>query len=177
MKKYMPIIAKNNLLLKKKINALYMFNKLREKIGKFILPNTVRVVGVADMTVDELMNNHVQKLEQLPGVFTKDFLEDLIKEYPKFDHPNIVESDGKIKFTDANGKTAQLKVPLLTIVPIPYISKDSIDLNKYYKENFGESNPPKSMEDIKGVQVNVPALNIVPIPAIPIKEDKKKEKK
>ena len=33
------------------------------------------------------------------------------------------------------------------------------------------------MEDIKGVQVNVPALNIVPIPTIPIKEDKKKEKK
>jgi hypothetical protein len=57
-------------------------------------------------------------------------------------------------------------------VPIPYISKDSIDLDKYYKENFGESNPPKNMEDIKGVQVNVPALNIVPIPTIPIKEEK-----
>ena len=113
-----------------------ILNKLREKIGKFILPNTVKVVNAADMTVDELMNDHVQKLEQLPGVFTKDFLEDLIKEYPKFDHPNIVESDGKIKFTDANGKTAQLKVPLLTIVPIPYISKDTIDLDKYYKENF-----------------------------------------
>jgi hypothetical protein len=154
-----------------------ILNNLREKIGKFILPNTVRVVDAADMTVDELMNDHVQKLEQLPGIFTKDFLEDLIKEYPKFDHPNIVESDGKIKFTDANGKTAQLKVPLLTIVPIPYIPKDSIDLDKYYKENFGESNPPKNMEDIKGVQVNVPALNIVPIPPIPIKEDKKKEKK
>ena len=61
-----------------------------------------------------------------------------------------------------------------------YYSADfvlNIDLDKYYKENFGESNPPKNMEDIKGVQVNVPALNIVPIPAIPIKEDKKKEKK
>lgn len=152
-----------------------ILNKLREKIGKIILPNTVRVVNAADMTVDELINDHVQKLEQLPRVFTKDFLEDLIKEYPKFDHPNIVESDGKIKFTDANGKTAQLKVPLLTIVPIPYISKDSIDLDKYYKENFGESNTPKNMEDIKGVKVEVPALNIVPIPPIPIKEDKKKE--
>ena len=118
------------------------------------------------MTVDEMMNDHVQKLEQLPGVFTKDFLEDLIKEYPKFDHPNIVESDGKIKFTDANGKTAQLKVPLLTIVPIPYISKDEVDLDQYIKDNFGESNQPKNMEDIKGVQINVPALNIVPIPDI-----------
>ena len=58
---------------------LNMFNKIREKIGKFILPNTVKVVDVTDMTVDELMNNHIQKLEQLPGVFTKDFLEDLIK--------------------------------------------------------------------------------------------------
>ena len=143
-----------------------ILNKLREKIGKFILPNTVRVVDAANMTVDELMNDHVQKLEQLPGVFTKDFLEDLIKEYPKFDHPNIVESDGKIKFTDANGKTVQLKVPLLTIVPIPYISKDEVDLDQYIKDNFGESNTPKNMEDIKGVQINVPALNIVPIPDI-----------
>lgn len=155
-----------------------MFNKLREKIGKFILPNTVRVIDAVDMTVNELMNDHVQTLEQLPGVFTKDFLEDLIKEYPKFDHPNIVESDGKIKFTDVNGKAVQIKVPLLTIVPIPYISKDSINLDQYYKENFGESNPPKNMEDIRGVQINVPALNIVPIPAIPIKEkDKNQEKK
>ena len=153
-----------------------MFNKLREKIGKFILPNTVRVINAVDMTVDELMSNHVQNLDQLPGVFTKDFLEDLIKEYPKFDHPNIVESNGKIKFTDGNGKTVQLKVPLLTIVPIPYISKDSIDLDKYYKENFGESNPPKDIEDIKGVQVNVPALNIVPIQSIPIKEEDNKKK-
>lgn len=149
-----------------------MFNKLREKIGKFILPNTVRVVDAADMTVDELMNDHVQKLEQLPEVFTKDFLEDLIKEYPKFDQPNLLESEGNIKFVDEKGHAVQLKVPLLTIVPIPYISKDSIDLDKYYKENFGESNPPKNMEDIKGVQVNVPALNIVPIPVIPIKEEK-----
>ena len=154
-----------------------MLNRLREKIGKFILPNTVRVVDAADMTVDEMMNDHVQKLEQLPGVFTKDFLEDLIKEYPKFDHPNIVESDGKIKFTDANGKTAQLKVPLLTIVPIPYISKDEVDLDQYIKDNFGESNQPKNMEDIQGVEVNVPKLNIVPIPTIPIKEDTKEEKK
>ena len=51
--------------------------------------------------------------------------------------------------------------------------KTKRNLNKYYKENFGESNPPKNMEDIKGVQVNVPALNIVPIPKIPIKEDNK----
>ena len=152
-----------------------MFNKIREKIGKFILPKSVKVVDAADMTVDELMNNHVQKLEQLPGVFTKDFLEDLIKEYPKFDHPNIVESDGKIKFVDATGKSAQLKVPLLTIVPIPYISKDEVDLDQYIKDNFGESNQPKNMEDIQGVQVNVPALNIVPIPPIPIKEEEKKE--
>ena len=153
-----------------------MFNKIREKIGKFILPNTVRVVDATDKTVNEMMNDHVQKLEQLPGVFTKDFLEDLIKEYPKFDHPNIVESDGKIKFVDATGKTAQLKVPLLTIVPIPYISKDEVDLDQYIKDNFGDVKRPKSMEDIQGVEVDVPALNIVPIPNIPIKEEKKENK-
>lgn len=159
------------------IEFMNILNKLREKIGKFILPKTVKVVNAVDVTVDELMSNHVQKLEQLPSVFTKDFLEDLIKEYPKFDHPNIVESNGKIKFTDANGKAVQIKVPLLTIVPIPYISKDSIDLDQYYKENFGESNTLKHIEDIKGVQVNVPALNIVPIQTISVKKDRNKEKK
>jgi hypothetical protein len=155
--------------------SIWNFNKIRHNICKVILPKDSKIVKKEEVTVNELMDDHVQKLEQLPGVFSKDFLEKLIKEYPQMDHPNIIESDGKIKFTDANGKTAQLKVPLLTIVPIPYISKDSIDLDKYYKENFGESNPPKNMEDIKGVQVNVPALNIVPIPAIPIKEENKKE--
>ena len=48
---------------------------------------------------------------------------------------------------------------------------------EFIKDNFGESNPPKNMEDIKGVKVEVPALNIVPIPEIPIKDDKKKETK
>lgn len=55
---------------------------------------------------------------------------------------------------------------LLTIVPIPYISKDDVDLDQYLKENFGEAKTPKKMEDIKGVQIDVPALNIVPIPNI-----------
>lgn len=32
-----------------------------------------------------------------------------------------------------------IKVPLLTIVPIPYISKDDVDLDQYLKENFGET--------------------------------------
>ena len=154
-----------------------MFNKIREKIGKFILPNTVRVVDAADMTVDELMNDHVQKLEQLPGVFTKDFLEDLIKEYPKFDQPNLIESEGNIKFADKNGHAVQLKIPLLTIVPIPYISKDDVDLDQYIKDNFGDVKRPKNIEDIKGVEVDIPKLNIIPIPEIPIKEEKKENKK
>ena len=59
-----------------------------------------------------------------------------------------------------------IKVPLLTIVPIPYISKDDVDLDQYLKENFGETKTLKKMEDIKGVQIDVPLLTIVPIPNI-----------
>ena len=55
---------------------------------------------------------------------------------------------------------------MLTIVPIPYISKDDVDLDQYLKEKFGETKTPKKMEDIKGIQIDVPALNIVPIPNI-----------
>lgn len=118
-------------------------------------------------TIEKVIDDQVQKVEQLPGIFTKEFLEDLIKKYPKLDHPNIIESDGKLKFVDINGHISQLRIPLLTIVPIPYISKDSVDLNKYYEDNFGKSEGIKSLDEIKGVQVNVPALNIVPIPSIP----------
>lgn len=155
-----------------------MFNKIREKIGKFILPNTVRVVDAADMTVDELLNERLKTLDKLPEVFSKDFLNEIIKDYDKFDKPNFLESEGKVKFVDEGGHAVQLKVPLLTIVPIPYISKDSVDLDQYLKENFGDVKRPKNIEDIQGVEVDVPKLNIVPIPPIPIKEeDKKKEKK
>ena len=48
-------------------------------------------------------------------------------------------------------------------MPIPYISKDDVDLDQYLKEKFGETKTPKKMEDIKGIQIDVPALNIVPI--------------
>ncbi len=139
---------------------------IRKKLCKILVPKDSKLVNKNSLTVDEYIDEHLQKVNQLPEVFTKELLEDLLKSYPKFDHPNILESDGKIKFTDSNGKTAQLKVPLLTIVPIPYISKDEVDLDQYIKDNFGESNTLKNMEDIKGVQVNVPALNIVPIPNI-----------
>ena len=139
--------------------SIWNFNKIRHNLCKVILPKDSKIVKKEEVTVNELMDDHVQKLEQLPGVFTKDFLEDLIKEYPKFDHPNIVESDGKIKFVDSNGKTVQLKVPLLTIVPIPYISKDEVDLDKYYKENFGESNPPKNIDAAR--ELNIKNLKVI----------------
>ena len=68
-----------------------------------------------------------------------------------------MESEGNIKFVDGKGHTVQLKMPLLTIVPIPYILKDDVDLDQYLKENFGETKTSKKMEDIKGVQIDVPA--------------------
>ena len=153
-----------------------MLDKLRAKICTLIMPKTFKMVYADETTVNELVCNQVKSVEQSTEVLTKDFLEYLIKEIPKPIQPNLIESNGNVKFTDSTGKTAQVKVPLLTIVPIPYIFKDSIDLNKYYKENFGESNPPKSIEDIKGVQVNVPTLNIVPIPKIPVKNKKNENK-
>lgn len=66
--------------------------------------------------------------------FQNFFLEELIKEYPKFDQPNLLESEGNIKFIDEKGHAVQLKVPLLTIVPISNISKD-IDISFDKKAN------------------------------------------
>ena len=150
-----------------------MFNKLREKICKFIMPKTLRIIDVDETTVEELLNERLKTLDKLPEVFSKDFLEEIIKEVPKFYQPNFLEAEGKVKFVDEGGHAVQLKVPLLTIVPIPYISKDSVDLNQYLKENFGDVKRPKNIEDIQGVEVDVPKLNIVPIPTITIKEEDK----
>ena len=154
-----------------------MFNKLREKICKLIIPNSLRIIDVDETTIGELLNERLKTLDKLPEVFSKDFLNEIIKDYDKFDKPNFLESEGKVKFVDEGGHAVQLKVPLLTIVPIPYISKDSVDLDQYLKENFGDVKRPKNIEDIQGVEVDVPKLNIVPIPGIPVKENKKKEKK
>jgi len=151
-----------------------MFNKLRAKICKLIIPNSLRIIDVDETTVEELLNERLKTLDKLPEVFSKDFLNEIIKDYDKFDKPNFLESEGKVKFVDEGGHAVQLKVPLLTIVPIPYISKDSVDLDQYLKENFGDVKRPKNVEDIQGVEVDVPKLNIVPIPTIPIKEEEKK---
>ena len=148
-----------------------MLNKLREKICKFIIPNSLRIIDVDETTVEELLNERFKTLDKLPEVFSKDFLEEIIKEVPKFYQPNFLEAEGKVKFVDEGGHAVQLKVPLLTIVPIPYISKDDVNLDEYLKENFGDVKRPKKLEDIQGVEVDVPKLNIVPIPVIPIKEE------
>jgi len=149
-----------------------MFNKLREKICKLIIPNSLRIIDIDETTIGELLDERLKTLDKLPEVFSKDFLNEIIKDYDKFDKPNFLESEGKVKFVDEGGHAVQLKVPLLTIVPIPYISKDSVDLDQYLKENFGDVKRPKNIEDIQGVVVDVPKLNIVPIPNIPIKENK-----
>ena len=150
-----------------------ILNKLREKICKLIIPNSLRIIDVNETTVEELLNERLKTLDKLPEVFSKDFLNEIIKDYDKFDKPNFLESEGKVKFVDEGGHAVQLKVPLLTIVPIPYISKDSVDLDQYLKENFGDVKRPKNIEDIQGVEVDVPKLNIIPIPTIPIKEENK----
>lgn len=157
--------------------SIWNFNKIRHNLCKVILPKDSKIIKKEEVTINELMDDHIQKLEQLPGIFSKDFLEKLIKEYPQMDHPNIIESDGELKFEDGKGHIVQLNIPLLTIVPIPYISKDDVDLDKYVKENFGNVKMPKNIVEIQGVKVEVPALNIVPIPEIPIKEIDKKESK
>jgi len=139
---------------------------IRKKLCKILVPKDSKLVNKNSLTVDEYIDEHLQKVNQLPEVFTKELLEDLLKSYPKFDHPNILESDGNVKFVDKDGRAVQLKVPLLTIVPIPYISKDEVDLDQYIKDNFGDVKRPKNIEDIQGVEVDVPKLNIVPVPDI-----------
>lgn len=126
-----------------------MFDKFREKLCKFIMPKTLRAINADEFTVNELMDEHVKTIDQLPSIFSKNFLEELIKEYPKFDQPNLLESEGNIKFVDEKGHAVQLKVPLLTIVPIPYISKDDVDLDQYLKENFGETKHQRKWKILK----------------------------
>ncbi len=124
------------------------------------------------VTVEDFMNEHVQKTgTYYPINISKEMLEELMKQFPKDEHPLIVENDGKLVLTDAEGKSAKLSIPLLTIIPIPYIPVDSVDMKKYYEDNFGgtkEKKQIKSLEDIEGIKINVPTINICPIPGLPI---------
>lgn len=105
-----------------------------------------------------------------PMSISKEMLEELVKQFPESDQPLIVENNGKLILTDIEGKGVKLNIPLLTIVPIPNISIDSVDIKKYYEENFGgtkEKKQIKSLDDIEGVKINVPNINVFPIPNIP----------
>ena len=129
------------------------------------------------VTITSFMNTQIENAGgYLPFAINKDMLEELMKQFPKSEHPEIIDNMGKLTFTNKEGKTVKIDVPLLTIVPIPTISKDDIDLDKYYKENFGDSNPKKDIKDIETVKINVPAISITPIPAIPIKDKNTKNK-
>lgn len=55
------------------------------------------------------MNEHIKTIEQLLSIFSKNFLEELIKEYLKSDQPNLLESEGNIKFVDEKEYAVQLK--------------------------------------------------------------------
>lgn len=128
------------------------------------------------VTITSFMNTQIENAGgYLPFAINKDMLEELMKQFPKSEHPEIIDNMGKLTFTNKEGKTVKVDVPLLTIVPIPMISKDDIDLDKYYKENFGDSNPKKDIKDIETVKINVPAISITPIPAIPIKDKNTKK--
>ena len=41
------------------------------------------------------MDEHIKTIDQLLSIFSKKFLEEHIKEYPKFDQPNLLESAGR----------------------------------------------------------------------------------
>ena len=119
-----------------------------------------------EITVDQFIQNQVKVTGGLYNAIDKEMLEHMMKQYPESEHPIIVNSNGKLSFTNKDGKTIKLEVPLLTIVPIPRIPKDSIDLDKYYKENFGEYNSKKDIKDIESVKLNIPNIAICPVPAI-----------
>ena len=55
------------------------------------------------------MDDHIKTIEQLPSIFSKNFLEELIKEYLKSVQPNLLESEGNIKFVDEKEYAVQLK--------------------------------------------------------------------
>ena len=55
------------------------------------------------------MDDHIKTIEQLPSIFPKNFLEELIKEYLKSVQPNLLESEGNIKFVDEKEYAVQLK--------------------------------------------------------------------
>ena len=55
------------------------------------------------------MDEHIKTIEQLLSIFSKNFLEELIKEYLKSDQPNLLESEGNIKFVDEKEYAVQLK--------------------------------------------------------------------
>ena len=124
------------------------------------------------VTVEDFMNEHVQKTgTYYPINISKEMLEELMKQFPKDEHPLIVENDGKLVLTDAEGKSAKLSIPLLTIIHIPYISVDDVNMKNYYEDNFGgtkEKKQIKSLEDIEGIKINVPTINICPVPGLPI---------
>lgn len=132
------------------------------------------------VTVEDFMNEHVQKTgTYYPINISKEMLEELMKQFPKDEHPLIVENDGKLMLTDSEGKSVKVNIPLLTIVPIPYIPVEDIDMKKYYEENFGgakEKKQIKSLDDIEGIKINVPTINICPIPNLPKEEIDKADK-
>ena len=55
------------------------------------------------------MDEHIKTIDQLLSIFSKNFLEELIKEYLKSDQPNLLESEGNIKFVDEKEYAVQLK--------------------------------------------------------------------
>ena len=55
-----------------------MFDKFREKLCKFIMPKTLRAINADEFTVNELMDEHVKTIDQLPSIYFLQILKDLV---------------------------------------------------------------------------------------------------
>jgi len=139
--------------------------KIKNKLYNIFVPSEKRETKKVELDPEKQKEYGSLTSPFIP--ITKERLEELLKQYPQNEKPNIIESEGDIIFEDKDGNTETVRIPLLTIIPIPYIKKEDVDMDAYYKEYFKDVDTIKNLDDIKGVTVDVPPLNITPVPLIP----------
>ena len=145
--------------------------KIKEKICKLFLPKDSKIVKKTVLTVDDLIKTqsvNCPALNLIPSIpITPEMIESILKQYPKSkEQPTIVESDGKLAILGSEDEIKKFRIALLSIVPIPYIPVGSVDIDKFYKENFGEEKEPKvidmnTIEELAGKQITIPGFSVI----------------
>lgn len=64
------------------------------------------------------------------GNFSPELLNQLIMQLPVGNRPTIVEKEASISYIEDDGRKVEVKgIPLLTIVPIPSLNIDEVDIS------------------------------------------------